>query len=319
MSKTASIPKPGNRVAALLARHAFLIKAVAVIIAIVAFIILVRSVPVERPLEWLRERVHDLGFWAPLVFILTFIALTTVLLPGWPLNVAAGALFGPFWGGVLTSIASTSAAGVSFLIGRFLAHGAVLRNIHNYPRLHAVYKVLGKKEQGWKVVAAVRLSHSLPYGLQNFLLGVSPVKFGPYLLATWLVSLPGIFFVAYLGHLGGMALAAQDAQEPTSPWIWAARGVGVLFAGVAVFYLGRVAYRAIKEQTHIELNGNVAEESARRGEWPWGSLAALLAALLFLAAAVWAYAERERLRESIERMLAYGAGREAIVKDEHST
>lgn len=287
-----------------LRRHDFLLKTLAMIVTMIAFVILLRSLPMEGTLEWLQQKVDELGAWAPVVFILLFIGLTAVLLPGWPLNVASGALFGPLWGGVLTSIGSTSAAAVSFLIGRYLAHGWVARKVHRYPRLNAVYHALGR-EESWKIVAAVRLSHSMPFGMQNFLLGVSPVRFLPYLLTTWLITLPGIFFFAYLGYLAGTALAPEHVQEPISGWQWLLRGAGLLIAGGAVFYLGRIAYRAIKQHSAIDLDDNAASnkpDAEARGSrppsaWPWGTAAVTGAALLFLLGALWCYWERDRLRD----------------------
>jgi uncharacterized membrane protein YdjX (TVP38/TMEM64 family) len=289
-----------------LRRHDFLFKTLAMIVTMVAFVVLFRALPMEGALPWLQEKVDELGPWGPVVFVVLFICLTAVLLPGVLLNVASGALFGPFWGGVFTSIGSTSAAAVSFLIGRYLAHDWVARKVHRYPRLHAVYDALGK-EESWKIVAAVRLSHSMPFGLQNFLLGVSPVRFMPYLLTTWLITLPGIFFFAYLGYLAGTALSPEDVQAPVSGWQWLLRAGGLRVAGGAVFYLGRLAYRAIKERTHIELDESAAgdePDAPRRKDaprsaspWPWGTAAALVAAFLFLGGALWCYWQRDQLRD----------------------
>jgi uncharacterized membrane protein YdjX (TVP38/TMEM64 family) len=230
-------------------RHKFAIKMLALISGLIVFMAVARMVPIEAPLGWLRRTADELDYWGPIAFVLTFVGLTVVLLPGWPLTVASGTMFGPIVGGLLSSIASTGAAAVSFLIGRYLARDWIATRIRRYPRLNAVYRTLGSDE-GWQVFAAVRLSHSLPFGLQNFLLGLSPVRFGVYLLTTWLVTLPGIFFMAYLGHVAG-GLTAADSPEVYGPWYWAVRAGGLAVAGCALFFLGRVAFRAIREHTEL--------------------------------------------------------------------
>jgi hypothetical protein len=66
-----------------------------------AFVLFVRSLPIGEILRWLRDGVNVESAWTPIGFVLLFIGLTVVLLPGWPLNVASGAIFGPLWGGVM--------------------------------------------------------------------------------------------------------------------------------------------------------------------------------------------------------------------------
>ena len=277
-------------------KHDFPLKALALIVIMVSFVIAMRALPMEGPLQWLHDRVDELDYWAPVVFVLLFIGLTAVMLPGVVLNIASGALFGPFWGGVLTSIGSTSAAAVSFLIGRYLARRWVSRKVRHYPRLEAVYRALGK-EGSWKIVAAVRLSHSLPFGLQNFLLGVSPVGFIAYVLTTWLITLPGIFVFAYLGHLAGAAMGSTEAVDTTGPWFWILRIGGVLIAGAAIFYLGRLVFKAVRDAAKWKEAEPKEEKPRSLSAWPWGTVATLATAMVFLTAALWCYFERDSLRQ----------------------
>ncbi len=283
-------------------RHAGPLRWVALGVALLAVVLFTRALPLERPLEWLRGQVETLGPWGPAVFVLAFFVLTGVLLPGWPLNVLAGAVYGPWWGGALTSLASTAAAGAPFLIGRYLARDWIVGTIQKYPRFDAVYRAIGA-EASWKVVAGVRLSHALPFGLQNYLLGVTPVRFLPFLLTTWAVTLPGIFFVAYLGHLGAAVLGGDET--PATGWSWAARGAGLLVAAGAIFYFGRLVRRALKEHGSAgPAPDSPPADGATRPGWPWLTLAALGGAALLMAAAAWSYFERERVREVVEGWFA---------------
>src|SRR5688572_25677513 len=142
-------------------RYDLVAKGLAVLFAIVAVILLARALPTEEIVRWLHALLEPLGWWALAVYVLLFIILTTFLLPGWPLNVVAGAVFGPILGGIMASLGSTCAAAVTFLLGRYAGQSWVADKVHRFPKLHAVYDALGS-EAGWKLVAAVRLSHSLP-------------------------------------------------------------------------------------------------------------------------------------------------------------
>lgn len=231
------------------------------IAALVAVLILLQFVPLQPVMDTLRGWVDALGPWGPLAFVLTFIVLTSLLLPGWPLNVLGGALFGALWGGVLTSLASTLAAAVPFLISRYLARDFVMNTARRHPKFDALYCALGE-EANWKIVAAVRLSHALPYGLQNYLLGLTPVRLLPYVLTTCLISLPGIFMIAYLGDLG-----TSSVESSSEGWRgWFLRGAGFVVAAAAIFYLGRVVRRALRRHTQAAKAHQTKPVLAEAGE-----------------------------------------------------
>src|SRR5207248_218294 len=130
-------------------------------------------VPLERPLAWLTAEVQELGPWGPVAFALAYVILTSFLLPSTPVALAAGAVFGPVRGAVIVSIASALAAALSFAVGRWLGRHHTARRIERYPKLRAIYHAMGR-EHGWKVVVAVRLAHMAPFGVQNYLFGMSP-------------------------------------------------------------------------------------------------------------------------------------------------
>src|SRR5262249_3652152 len=105
--------------------YAGLIRGASVALIVPAASLFPRALPAERPLQWLTEQVGELGAWGPVLFVLLYVLLTVVLLPGTPITVAAGAVFGPLVGTALISLASTTSAALSFLIGHNLAREAV--------------------------------------------------------------------------------------------------------------------------------------------------------------------------------------------------
>jgi uncharacterized membrane protein YdjX (TVP38/TMEM64 family) len=232
--------------------HRRLIRAALVILLLLAVALSLRYLPVDQLVRWLDQQAEALGHWTPVVFLLLFVSLAAVWLPAWPLNVAAGVIFGPVLGALMTCLASNSAAAFTFFIGRRLARRQALRIVRRYPKLDAVYHSLGSA-RSWKLVAAVRLSHALPFGLQNFLLGASPVRFWTFLLTTIAVTLPGICVIAYLGYLGAMAVEVSEAERSVSPLEWAMRVGGVAIAVAALYYLSYAVLRAIKERAHIDV------------------------------------------------------------------
>jgi len=281
-----------------LGRHARLIRAVCLGLILLAFLGIIRALPTERLIETLKDYADLLGPWAPVGFVLLFIGLTLFFLPGVPLNILSGVIFGPWLGGLLTAVGSNGSAALSFLIARYLGHEQAAQIVRHYPRLEAAYQTLGDKD-GWKVVAAVRLSHALPFGLQNMLLGLSPVGFVPYLLTTWLVTFPGIFVVAYLGYIGAVALVPSEGDAPLSTWQWVARAAGLLIAGAAVLYVARLVQRAIKQRVATAGDGARRREGRRsHGKPSLGvTLAFVAAAVVLGGVAIWSHLAKEEVRQ----------------------
>lgn len=286
-------------------RHARIIRAVCLGVALLALLGIIRALPTERLIESLKDYADILGPWAPVGFVLLFISLTLFFLPGVPLNILSGVIFGPLIGGLLTAVGSNGSAALSFLIARYLGRDKAAQIVRHYPRLEAAYHTLGDKD-GWKVVAAVRLSHALPFGLQNMLLGLSPVRFVPYLLTTWLVTFPGMFMLAYLGYIGAIALVPAEGSEPLSTWQWAARAAGLLVAAIALLYIARLIQRAIKERVaNLPIVEGRADKRGKGDAQQKGGLGVTLsfvaAAAMLGAVAIWAHLAKDEVRQFIDR------------------
>lgn len=135
----------------------------------------------------LAETVDRLGIWAPVVYMLAYTLAPALMLPGLPLSVAGGILFGPFWGVVYTIFGATAGAGMAFLIARYVSAGFLETRL-NRPAWQRLYK--GVEKNGWKVVVVTRLVPLFPFNLLNYALGLTPIRFSHYMAATFLGMLP---------------------------------------------------------------------------------------------------------------------------------
>lgn len=216
------------------------------LVALAVALLMARTVSIDATLLRLNREVEALGVWGPLVFGGLFVVTTMLLLPATPVVLAAGALFGTLTATATISVASTLSAFLSFVLSRHLAHDWIAARVVGYRRVHLLYRALGG-EKGWKVVAAVRLAHLLPYGVQNLLFGLSPVRVVPFLAATWVAMLPGTLLYSYLGHLGARALEV-DGAPPLGPEGWAFRLGLLAVIVVAVLYIGRLARHVLQGQ-----------------------------------------------------------------------
>ncbi len=149
--------------------------------------------------DTLKSLIQGYGMLAPLLFILIYSLAPALLLPGLPLTIVGGILFGPFWGVVYTIIGATLGACVAFLISRYLARDWVEQKLRS-PRWR---KLDGEVERhGWKVVAFTRLIPLFPFNLLNFAFGLTKIKFLHYALATFACMLPAcIAFIVFSSSL----------------------------------------------------------------------------------------------------------------------
>jgi uncharacterized membrane protein YdjX (TVP38/TMEM64 family) len=75
----------------------------------------------------LRARIDGFGTWAPVVFIIGYVAAVVAFVPALPLTILGGLAFGAAWGTAYVIIAATTGACLSFLIAHYAARAAVAR------------------------------------------------------------------------------------------------------------------------------------------------------------------------------------------------
>ncbi len=279
---------------------------------IVALMLLIRTLPLDRGVEALKTWVRGIGVWGPIVFGLIYVAATVALLPGSLITLAGGAVFGLFWGGIAVSLASTTGAALAFLIARYFARDKIEQRARRNPKFQAIDRAIG--ERGWKIVALLRLSPAIPFNLSNYLFGLTSVRFWPYVLSSWIAMMPGTIMYVYVGYAAGKGLeAAAGANTGKTPGEWALLFVGLAATVAVTIYVTQIAKKAIREQTTIDDGSSDSSQSAsaaqaagdrdaqpqneRAQRWPWGATIILLLALIATGAAAYAYSHAERMTE----------------------
>ncbi|MCM0082198.1 VTT domain-containing protein [Geomonas sp. Red32] len=135
----------------------------------------------------------------PVLFILLYGITPVLFLPGLPMAIAAGLLFGPVWGVVYAITGATLGASASFLVARYLARDWVEAKLTG-----EMWKNLDQKvgEQGWKIVAVTRLVPLFPFNLLNYAFGLTRIPFWHYVAASFLFMLPAcIAFIVFSSSL----------------------------------------------------------------------------------------------------------------------
>ena len=155
--------------------------------------------------EWIRafqDWVQGFGAIGIAIFIVVYALTTFALVPGSFLTLAAGVIWG-LWAFPIVIVAATLGSAISFLAARYAFHDKVQAKVAEYPKFAAVNEAI--REEGWRVVGLLRLSPALPFSLQNWFLGITPVGFWPAQIATFFGIMPGTLLYVWIGSLGNAA------------------------------------------------------------------------------------------------------------------
>lgn len=216
-------------------------KLVAVAALVVVLAVAIALLPVGHWAIALVEKVRNAGAAGVALFAVIYLIAPLLLLPASVLTLGAGFLYGPLWGTLLVSPLSVAAASIAFLLGRTVARRQVEKRIEGNARFAAVDRAVG--ESGFRIVLLLRLSPVIPFNILNYALGLTRVRFGTYLLASFLGMLPGTFLYVYLGSAA--TSAAQLSQHGGGTTGRAAFWVGIVATIVVVGILTRIARRAL--------------------------------------------------------------------------
>lgn len=197
--------------------------------------------------QTLEGWIESLGVWGPLAFGLLYVAAVVALMPGSALTLTAGALFGLVGGTVVASLASTTGAALACLVSRYLVRDRIRTKIERNPKFDAIDRAISAN--GWKIVALLRLSPAVPFNLQNYLYGLTGIRFVPYVLTSWLAMLPCTFLYVYLGHIGrqGIEAVAGGSDKPRNASEWILLSVGLFATVAATVYLTRLSRKALRQ------------------------------------------------------------------------
>ncbi|KAJ7977434.1 TVP38/TMEM64 family membrane protein [Quillaja saponaria] len=202
-------------------------------------------------LLWIKQ---DVGPWGPLVLAIAYVPLTVLAVPASILTLGGGYLFGLPLGFFADSIGATIGATAAFILGRTIGRSYVISKLKNYPKFQAV--AIAIQRSGFKIVLLLRLVPLLPFNMLNYLLSVTPVNIGEYMLASWLGMMPITFALVYVGTtLKDLSDVTHGWTEvSTTRWVFIALGFGM--SAILIVCITRIAKasldKALAENTETE-------------------------------------------------------------------
>lgn len=151
---------------------------------------------------------RDVPF-AEAIFVAVYIVVATIGLPGLPLTLAGGAIFGVASGIALTWLGATLGATGAYLLARALGGDALRRLLG--ARAGTLDRILG--DGAFLTMLRLRLIPVVPFNALNFGAGLAGLRLSHYVAATAIGILPGTSVYTYFADalLAGTEGARQTA------------------------------------------------------------------------------------------------------------
>ena len=217
-----------------------------VLAGIVAFAVLLRTLPVTEWLEQLARLNEQYPVAVPAAYVAAVTVATVALFPGWISMMLGGLLFGLLPGVPSALFGITAGAFGAFLAGRMLGRSWVEKRMGDSLKLQALDEAVNA--QSFYIVFLTRFAIVLPFNVLNYAFGLTRVTPATYVAATALGMLPAVLLYVYLGTLAddfGAILAGDVRPAGGAYWIAA---VAIIAIAAVIWIVQRAARRALRQQ-----------------------------------------------------------------------
>lgn len=220
----------------------------------------------ETYLEWVENN-PVLG---AVSYILVYIAITVLFVPGSIFSVGCGYVFsqaydpiiGVLLGSVIVFIGASIGSIFAFLIGRYLFESLVKGWVEKYEKFAAIQRVT--QEKGLRLMFLLRLSPIIPFNLLNYAMGLTTVTLRDYIIAC-LGMIPGVIAFVFLGTTITTISEASSQGISSNVGILVFAIVGTILAFIGMIWVSAAARREIKGLTENNEDDAKEETSENSG------------------------------------------------------
>jgi len=174
-----------------------------------------------------------------IIYVLAYVLRPVLFFPATLLTLAAGYLYGPFFGVAIVMVASNLSSMVAYFIGRFFGAGILDRSSGTGVLQQYADRL---RRNSFETVLVMRFIF-LPYDLVSYFSGFLRVRWQGFLLATILGSIPGtISFIMFGASVEGGFTGALPRLNGLP--LAVAASMFIVSLGLSRWFRGREARRA---------------------------------------------------------------------------
>jgi uncharacterized membrane protein YdjX (TVP38/TMEM64 family) len=205
---------------------------------IVAIVLATIFLPFGRWIDALVAWTRHAGVLGLAGFSLVFLLLAIAMLPTVEMYVAAGLVYGTWWGMLLTTTLSLVGGMLAFWVARTSLRRWIERRIRGHGTLEQFDRGVG--EHSFWVASLLRISPILPFGPTNYALAATRISPAMYALTAVVGTAPTNVLYAYAGSLLHR-VTEVNAAPGHAVLLWG----GVAATLAASVLLGWIAKRAL--------------------------------------------------------------------------
>lgn len=175
-----------------------------------------------------------------------FIPLSIIMIPlDMVLYIASGYLYGLWVGFFICYLGYNIGAWFGFYAVRFTLRDWVEAQVKHMVSYKALTNAVA--ERGFLLVLLLQMAPIMPYSLLSYFFGSSDIRFGTFLLATAIGSMPFVFFFTMMGATMNSIEEAAAGKIHHGTGYWIITSVGVLAAVLSIIVLGVAAKNEVNK------------------------------------------------------------------------
>jgi uncharacterized membrane protein YdjX (TVP38/TMEM64 family) len=228
-----------------------------ILIVLVIVVLLIVVIYFDRRDKWTEsylDWVEDNPILGALSYILVYIAVTVLFVPGSIFSIGCGYVYSQTYGPVagvclgslIVFIGASLGSIAAFLIGRYLFESLVKSWVEKYEKFAAIQRVTQTK--GLRLMFLLRLSPIIPYNLLNYAMGLTTVTLRDYIIAC-VGMIPGVIAFVFLGTTITTISEASKKGIGSNVGILVFAILGTVLAFIGVVWVSAAARREIKALT----------------------------------------------------------------------
>ena len=257
-----------------------LIKCLSVFVILLSLSTFLGSFPSKLLPLLLQEGALAMAPYGIMPFFLLFTLGTLLLAPAMLLAMLSGVCFSYPRALAITLGASFLTASLAFWTTRIFGRSRISRYLKRHPFAAAIDS--GLLNDGWKCIVFTRISPFIPFGIQNYLYGLSSIPFSIYIVTTCIAIVPGALLYTYVGYLTKASVTTLQTSSSLELLIQIPGYLGTL---LFLYYIRRLLRRASKVTASVADHGRYHQQAnSIRGSFPWVLWAILISVpLLYIA------------------------------------
>ncbi|MCA9398940.1 MAG: TVP38/TMEM64 family protein [Candidatus Omnitrophica bacterium] len=197
--------------------------------------------------ETVRHYIQSFGSWGIVIYVVLYTANTfsSFFPPIAILSLSAGALFGPVWGTLALTLGVFCGTTAAFFTARYVGRSWIEKFVKG--KGEKLYQQLS--DNGFFVLLPMRLIGFPPYGIIDFICGLSKMRYFDFMAATMIASVPWVLAQVLLADRIAL-FAGQFVWNNPKTWF-----DPVLLGLITVFVLMIVITGKIVKKKQPKSNG----------------------------------------------------------------